>query len=407
MKQRSSRVGAVAGRGARLVATVVVYTATLLAGSVSASGSNEATPVVAPQAEAQIVVPMGVGRGVVENYKGLYETVDEGAHWVTITPPEFRTNPILLNHVIGISSFGMDRIWLYVSANAGYGNRLVYSWDAGKSWRSAPIVSEQTGSHPSSFLPGGAGPSVPEFSTAENGWILASSGTARSRGSLFRTRDGGVHWSFVAATPFQGSVVFTNNGDGWGISAPTVTNLGTVKMPGGVLYRSTDGGTSWHAVQLPPLPGYRDAKVTFGLPAFFGQRNGVVAGRLYKTRTGAEPVVIYTTDDGGMTWHAHAAPQNPATRRYQQGSFTVPFVASTSKDWAMFAGPFLYTTRDAGATWTTIRPKLPTVAPTVERLDSARPSAMWAQAYGHIGDFYPQYLLRSENDGQTWTVLSP
>ena len=201
--------------------------------------------------------------------------------------------------------------------------------------------------------------------------------------------------------------MFTNNLDGLWISAPTYTNLGAFKTPGGVLYRSTDGGNTWHAVQLPPLPGYPGAKATFGLPAFFGLKDGVVAGRLYDTRTGTEPVVIDTTDDGGMTWHAHAAPQNPATRTYQQGSFTVPFVASTSKDWAMFTGPLLYATNDAGTTWTTTRPKLPKAAPTVESLDSARPSLMWAQAHGHIGDIYPPYLLRSENDGRTWTVLSP
>jgi photosystem II stability/assembly factor-like uncharacterized protein len=388
---------------ARLLATVFVCAATTLVGSVVASGSNDTTP----PGEAQFVVSTGAGRGLVENYDGVYETVDDGAHWVTITPPDFRTNPILLNDVQGISSFGMDRIWLYVSANASYGSRLLYSWDAGRSWRSAPIVSEQTGTHPSSFLPGGAVPSVPSFSTAENGWILATSGTAPGRGSLFRTSDGGVRWSFVAAAPFQGSIVFTNNLDGWGISAPTYTNLGAFKTPGGVLYRSTDGGNTWHAVQLPPLPGYPGAKATFGLPAFFGQKDGVVAGRLYDTRTGTEPVVIDTTDDGGMTWHAHAAPQNPATRTYQQGSFTVPFVASTSKDWAMFTGPLLYATNDAGTTWTTTRPKLPKAAPTVESLDSARPSLMWAQAHGHIGDIYPPYLLRSENDGRTWTVLSP
>ena len=180
-----------------------------------------------------------------------------------------------------------------------------------------------------------------------------------------------------------------------GISAPTFTSLGASKRPGGVLYRTTDGGTTWHAARLPPLPGYPGARATFGLPAFFGQRNGVVAGRLYDTRTGAEPVVVYTTDDGGTTWHAHAAPLNPATRTYPQGSFTVPFVASDSNHWAMFAGPVLYTTDDAGATWTTTRPKLPEAAPTVESLDSARTRVMWARASGHVGDFYPPYLLRS------------
>ena len=388
---------------ARLLAAAFVCAATVLAVSVVAGGSTEATPT----GEAQFVRSAGAGLGLVENYHGLYATVDDGTHWVTITPPGLRRNPILLNDVLGISTFGKDRIWLYVSGNAGYGDRLLYSWDAGQSWRSAPVVSERTGAHPSSFLPGGVGPQVPSFSTPENGWILATSRTAPGRGRLFETHDGGVRWSFVAAAPFQGPVVFTNNADGWGISAPTYTNRGALKTPGGVLYRSSDGGATWHAVRLPPLPGYPGARATFGLPAFFGQRNGVVAGRLYDTPTGAEPVVVYTTDDGGTTWHAHAAPLNRATRTYRQGSFTVPFVASSSSDWAMFAGSLLYTTDDAGADWTTIRPELPRAATRVVSLDSAQPSEIWAQASGRVGDSYPPYLLRSENEGRTWSLLSP
>lgn len=384
----------------RVVAAAVATVALLAALTGAARGRALAGP-----AEAQLVSSSGQGRGVAENYHGVYTTADDGAHWVSVTPPNLRANPILLNHVDGISSFGADRVWLLVSANAGYGSRLVYTWNGGRRWRITPLVPGPSGA-PLSFLPGDANPTTPAFSSADDGWIIASLGP-NDRGGLFRTRDGGAHWSFVADAPFQGSVVFNNRTDGWGISAPTWTNAGTVKTPGGALYHSTNGGVSWRRVQLPPIFAYRRARVTFGLPTFFGASSGVVAGRLYNTQTGAEPVVVYVTNDGGATWHGRLAPQTTATRRYQQGFFSVPFAVSSPSHWAMYAGAILYTTDNAGLSWTSIRPKLPKVVAEVDRLDSARPATMWAQAHGHTGNLYPPYLLRSTNAGRSWSTLSP
>ena len=339
------------------------------------------------------------------NYHGVYTTVDDGAHWVNVTPPSMRAQPILLSHTFGIAAFGRDRVWLLVSANAGYGTRLVYTWDAGKRWRTTPLASGPSGT-PSSFLPGDANPTTPTFLNANDGWILAGS-DPRDRGGLFQTRDGGVHWSFVARTPFQGSVVFATQTHAWGITAPTWTNAGTVKKDGGVLYNSTDGGVTWRRAQLPPIPTYRATHATFGLPIFFDSRNGVVAGRLYDTGTSAQPVVVYSTHDGGLTWQGRLAPQTAATRRYQQGFFTVPFAASSPTHWAMYAGSTLHITNDAGLKWTTVHPKLPKAIAAVDDMDSARPTAMWAQGNGHTGNIYPPYLLRSVNGGRTWSMLSP
>lgn len=356
-------------------------------------------------AEAQLIRSTGLGRGVVVNYDGVYMTADDGAHWVNVTPPSMRTQPILLNHTFGIASFGADRVWLLVSANAGYGTRLVYTWDAGKSWRTTPLVAGPTGL-PSSFLPGDANPMTPTFLNAKDGWILAGS-LPGDRGSLFRTRDGGVQWSFVARALFRGSVVFATQTDAWGITAPTWTNVGTIKKDGGVLYHSTDGGVTWRRVQLPPISTYSATQSTFGLPIFFDSRNGVVAGRLYDTATSAQPVVVYSTHDGGLTWQGRVAPQTAATRSYQQGFFSVPFAASSPTRWAMYAGSTLYTTSDGGLKWTTVHPQLPKAIAAVDELDSARATAMWAQANGHTGNIYPPYLLRSLNGGRTWSMLSP
>ena len=386
------------------MARVLIAAVAAVALSATTTGAAGRSALVDPP-EALLVSSTGPGQGVAENFHGVYTTADDGAHWVSVTPPSLRANPILLDHVFGITSFGADRVWLLVSANAGYGTRLVYTRDGGRSWRITPLVPGPSGA-PLSFLPGDSNPTTPAFSSDDDGWVMAGLGP-RDRGGLFRTRNGGARWSFVAYSPFQGSIAFTNRTDGWGISAPTWTNAGTVKTPGGVLYRSTDGGVVWRRVELPPISAYRRARVTFGLPTFFGASDGVVAGRLYDTRTGAEPVVVYTTNDGGATWHGRLAPQTAATRRYQQGSFTVPFAAASPTDWAMYAGTTLYTTADAGLKWTSIHPELPRAVVTVDRLDSARPSAMWAQAHGRIGNFYPLYLISSVDGGRTWNMLSP
>lgn len=344
------------------------------------------------------------------NDEGVLLTADDGAHWRTVTPPSMRAQPVLLDHVDGIAAFGVDRVWLLVSANAGYGTRLVYTRDAGKSWRTTPLVPGPSG-EPSSFLSADSRPTTPAFLNANDGWILATVGR-RGRGAIFRTRDGGAHWSFLAMTPFRGgSLVFSSHTSGWAITAPTWTYAGTIKKAGGTLYHSTDGGAIWRRVDLPAIfptaGGHRRPTVTFGLPAFFGQHEGVLAGRSYDTGSGAERVIVFTTSDGGRTWQGRLAPQNPATRRYQQGFFTVPFAAASPSHWATYAGSTLYTTTDAGVNWTTVHPKLPKIIAAVDQLYSADPTAMWAQGNGHVGVSYPPYLLRSTDSGRTFTTLSP
>lgn len=61
------------------------------------------------------------------NDEGVLVTTDNGAHWTKVTPPVMRAQPVLLDHVDGIAAFGANRVWLLVSANAGYGTRLVYT----------------------------------------------------------------------------------------------------------------------------------------------------------------------------------------------------------------------------------------------------------------------------------------
>jgi photosystem II stability/assembly factor-like uncharacterized protein len=368
---------------------------------VAAAGSAKAT---ADPAGAELIVSAGSGRGVVIGPMGVSVTDDAGTYWRRISPPSMRRDPVLLGHTFGVAAVGSERVWLLVSANGGYGTRLVYTRDAGRSWRTTPLVPGPDGK-PQSFLPGDANPTAPTFMNASDGWLVASLAPNYLSDGLFRTRDGGAHWSFVARTPFQGSVEFTSPREGWAITAPTWTNARTVRAAGGVLYHSTDGGRSWRRIALPGT-SRRRAHLSFALPTFFGPTDAVLPGRLESTGNG-EQVVVYVTHDDGLNWQRRRTPRNDAISRYQQGFFSVPFTATSASEWFMGAGSILYTTTDAGRTWKTVLPGLPKPMVGIDHLYTANASTLWAQAHSHSRDFYPSYLLRSTDGGRTWKALSP
>jgi photosystem II stability/assembly factor-like uncharacterized protein len=360
--------------------------------------------VVPAPAETQILSVAGPGQEFVENFSGVYSTVNGGRNWRNITPPILAENPVLLVHVDGVCSFGAERVWLLVSADADFGIQLVYTWNGGTTWNLTPSISDDGGLP--SFLPDGAAVSPPDFMTAEDGWDLATSGRARTE-ELYRTNDGGAHWTFVSDTPVTGSVEFTNSDDGWGITEWIPNDQGGVRTPGGALYRTVDGGTTWQRVRLPAIGNGNRDPVTYDLPAFFSSDVGIVAGRLDVPGNGREPVVVDVTYDGGASWSQRSIPPSAATRGYQQGFFTVPFSASSVTDWSVFEGSVLLTTSDGGRTWSVIHPKLPAVAPTVDTLYADLGNKIWALAIRRERESSSQYLIVTTNGGRTWRAVSP
>ncbi len=181
----------------------------------------------------------------------------------------------------------------------------------------------------------------------------------------------------------------------------------SVPVGGGVVYRTRDGGHHWSEVALAPPPGYRGQPATAGLPRFFGARDGVVPVR-FRDRTRAQHLVVYVTDDGGESWSARPAPRSADLRAYSWGfPEGAPFSAASVRSWFLLVGHSLFATRDAGRTWTVTE----TVAP--------KPPRVWDVSFTSARDGWAIFapvvhgpragsaLVRTRDGGRHWTPLAP
>ncbi len=118
--------------------------------------------------------------------------------------------------------------------------------------------------------------------------------------------------------------------------------------PGGGMFKSTDGGTTWR-----PL--------TQGIPSGeggFTQANIAIAPsttkRLYATIAANGGVGIYRTDDAGEHWERATTDPRPAGR-IGGGDLSVPFVDPKNPDIVYIASTVSWKSIDGGKTWTAFR----------------------------------------------------
>ena len=208
----------------------------------------------------------------------------------------------------------------------------------------------------------------------------------------------------MAIAPSNPKIIYVGSGD----SAPRNT-----VMPGAGVYKSTDGGKTWTNV------GLNDTRMINWIIVSPDNPDVVYVASLGHLFAPSPDGGVYKTTDGGKTWKKilfvndqtgaitlAMDPQNPqvlyaAMWQMQRRAWT--FTSGGP-------GSGLYKTTDGGSTWKNIsrNPGLPTgvlgkigvaVAP-------SNPNVVYALIQADYKPGKPGGLFRSENGGQTWTLMN-
>ena len=233
-----------------------------------------------------------------------------------------------------------DPLALYVANEGG----LFRSSDGGRSWRSL-----------------GVGLAVAEIDQLVDhaAWLLAGAGE-------------------LGTLRYEGGEVWCPVGSG---SPAVVAGPELVAAGGGGLVVSTDGGSTWAAVDVPRLRGAVTTLVTAG------------PGRLLAATTEGELARLERASGGWVV--AGAARPRPG---WVAGVATDPERPEVA--WAAWSGPGggqVWRSEDGGATWTSRGRGLPEVPVSAVAPDPDRPGTVFAATDGGV--------WRSDDDGAGWRPL--
>ena len=241
---------------------------------------------------------------------GVWKSVDAGRVW----RPVFDGQPVASIGAIAVAPSAPDV--LYVGSgestlrdSAGYGNGVYKSIDAGRSWTHLGLDATQ---HIGRIAVHPTDPDV--VFVAAIGHLYAPN---PERG-VFRSTDGGRRWTKVLGpNPDVGAVEVVIDPSNprvvyaglWNTRRPPWFTYAPTNGPGGGIYKSTDGGTTWQ-------------QLTVGLPVAGIGRTGIAVAptdprRVYAVvdclapqgaiaAAGATPAPgeggVFRSDDAGATW---------------------------------------------------------------------------------------------------------
>ena len=386
---------------------------------VTTSPSNQAAASTLHYTPVQVIGLADGGVGWAADESDIYLTTDQGRTWRTVTPPNL-ANQFVPERIGAMDAIGDSDLWLVLvdvpglpppsTAASDRGSGIDRSTDGGQTWTFSAL--------PGCLQTCGANLSL-SFVDPEHGF--ATIGPLRSGPTLlFSTDDGGATWTEVGGLPDLGGIpvggpepepqiAFTSLLDGWAVTSPTFGGTGQQTSPGGTLYRTTDGGVSWS-----PAPGL-PANEQYSLPTFFGTQVGVMLSN--PEDVPPESSSVYVTDDGGNTWTTHPVPAIAGLARFKPGGIGFRFVAIDPVDWKIDTGSTLYSTNNAGDTWTSSVPVPKSGAGSVTSVVFSSPQDAMAMALPpacsepvSTAQTFTQCLpslTASTDGGSTWAPVTP
>jgi photosystem II stability/assembly factor-like uncharacterized protein len=260
---------------------------------------------------------------------------------------------------------------------------VLHTTNAGRTWaRSSITVSQQ------------ARPATVTFIDANHGWAIISYGAAcGSEGvEVFSTADGGANWTFCAGAmpptehglPFGGiksGLSFRDSNTGW------LTGYDASDRP--YIFITHDGGGTW-ARQSLPIPQGLSAEGGSSAPrppVFFAGQAAILPV------TFSDKLVLYSSADAGATWTPTAT-----TIGNVWSVITVTDAYATD-------GTTIVRTADGGRSWATVEPGeqltgMLAAGYTIRQLDFSAPLKGWALlAAPESGS---TQLLKTIDGGRTW-----
>ncbi|HZC21873.1 MAG TPA: glycoside hydrolase, partial [Candidatus Binatia bacterium] len=226
------------------------------------------------------------------------------------------------------------------------GNGIYKSTDAGKTWTHLGLV---------------GGQQIPALAVdpRDPNKVLAAVlghpyGPSQERG-IYRSTDGGQSWqkvlskdentggSDVEIDPSNPDIVYASM---WEVREGPWEDNNEYNGPGGGLFKSTDGGSSWHSL-------------TAGLPKDLSQIYIAIAPsdprRLYATlSTASGKLAVYRSDDAGDNWSQITTDPRPSGR-IGGGDLPIPRVDPKNPDLVYIASTVTMQSTDGGKTWSGFR----------------------------------------------------
>jgi photosystem II stability/assembly factor-like uncharacterized protein len=275
---------------AGLFVTGLVIGSTQLSATRTYSRARAQAP-AAPTQEVQGYALVSPEEGWLLVDQWLYWTGDAGQSWQDITPEGIE------NEEIAAGTFVDNRLgWLALTrSNPGESDsfRMSRTQDGGQSWQFVELDLFEPND------PDGLAGAVSLFFLDEQtGWMVVKAATSSnfSRGTLFKTGDGGSTWQELSI-PIGEPVTFVDEMNGWTAGGAS----------GEEYYQTSDGGLTWQAAAPPPALEGND------LEALQIERQGY--GMDLQTQGACDAVAcsieseLLITSDGGQTWQPVTLPE--------------------------------------------------------------------------------------------------
>ncbi|HTX84702.1 MAG TPA: hypothetical protein VME44_21140 [Streptosporangiaceae bacterium] len=330
----------------------------------------------------------------------IARTTDGGRTWTVVTPPAavraLGTGQALLEAATA------ERAWFAVPTNTSGppGKTLVFGTvDGGRTWQQ------------SAGIPDGYDPVALDFVGPQRGWLLDSLGAAMQQNPvrLYRSTDGGLHWSLVATSPRMAGDPATPSGlplycDKAGLafaSARTGWITGYCNSLADAVLVSMDGGARW-ATQPLPLPATLCESAGCEIPA------PQVAGRSTFLQINSYPAAAYllVSNGAGKTWQVSRLPAGagPYPRiRFFSAEDGIAISGGSQGT----IGRVFYVSTDGGLSWTAVRQGRHFGGNSADfDFVSLRAGFAWMQPDAEPTAPLPR-LYRTSDSGRTWIAFTP